>query len=198
VSFQSLFLPVPVMSGNNKRALVLTSGGIDSTACVKYYQDLGFKVEGFFVDYGQKSRLKERESVQKIASFYNIDIKFLDVDVKQTFSLGEIKGRNGFLIMAAMLAKPDFRGLISLGIHAGVPYYDCSNTFAKKMSVLVTEYSNGQFNLDFPFLEWDKKMICFYCKDMKVPVHLTYSCENGDEPCGKCQSCLDRMALNVC
>jgi 7-cyano-7-deazaguanine synthase len=186
------------MSGNTKKALVLTSGGIDSTSCVKYYQDLGFDVEGFFVDYGQKSRLNEKESIKKIASFYKINIGFLTVNTGHVFTSGEIQGRNGFLIMAAILAKPDFKGIISLGIHAGVPYYDCSKTFARKMSVLVTEYSDGRINLDFPFIDWDKKMIYSYCKDMDVPIHLTHSCENGDEPCGKCQSCLDRKALNVC
>jgi len=185
------------MEKNEKKTLVLTSGGIDSSACIKYYQDLGFEVRGLFVDYGQKARLKEWECVQKIAAFYEIKIESLTLKHPGRISSGEIRGRNGFLIMAAMLANPDFSGLISLGIHAGVPYYDCSKSFANKMSILVTEYSDGRLKLDFPFVTWDKKMIFSYCNDMDVPVHLTYSCENGDEPCGRCQSCLDRSALNV-
>jgi len=185
------------MGGNFSRTLVLTSGGIDSTACIKYYQDLGFNVEGFFVDYGQRARLKEYESVTKIAAFYKIQYKTLTINNNLTLSSGEIRGRNGFLIMAALLANPDFTGLFSLGIHSGVPYYDCSKEFVKKMNVLVTEYSDGQITIDTPFIDWDKKMIVSYCRDAEVPIHLTYSCENGDEPCGKCLSCLDRRALNV-
>jgi 7-cyano-7-deazaguanine synthase len=185
------------MGNNKKKTLVLASGGIDSSACIKYYQDLGFEVRGVFVDYGQKARLKEWESAQKIAAFYKIKIESLIIKHPGRISSGEIRGRNGFLIMAAMLANPDFLGLISLGIHAGVPYYDCSKSFANKMSILVTEYSDGRLKLDFPFITWDKKMIFSYCKDMDVPIHLTYSCENGDDPCGSCQSCLDRSALNV-
>ena len=184
--------------GNNKnKALVLTSGGIDSTACIKYYQDLGFEVHGFFVDYGQGSRQKEWDSVKKIAAFYQIQIESLIIQNPRKIPSGEIRGRNGFLIMAMMLANPDFKGLVSLGIHSGVPYYDCSKLFANKIAILVTEYSDGRLKLDFPFIDWDKKMIYSYCKDMGVPVHLTHSCENSDEPCGKCQSCLDRSALNV-
>jgi 7-cyano-7-deazaguanine synthase len=185
------------MSESSKNVLILTSGGIDSTACVKFYQDLKFNVEGIFVDYGQKSQLKEQDSVNKIASFYKITIEYVTVRTGKVFGSGEIQGRNGFLIMTAMLAKPEFRGLIALGIHAGVPYYDCSKAFANRMNVLLTEYSDGRLKLDFPFIDWDKKMIFSYCKDLNVPIHLTYSCENGNEPCGKCPSCLDRRALNV-
>lgn len=185
------------MGGNCSRALVLTSGGIDSTACVKYYQDLGFDVEGFFVNYGQNALLKEYECVEKIATFYKIKYKTLTIQSSLNLPSGEIMGRNGFLIMAALLANPDFTGLLSLGIHSGVPYYDCSKEFVEKMNVIVTECSNGQIKIDTPFIDWDKKMIVSYCRDAGVPIHLTYSCETGDEPCGKCLSCLDRSALNV-
>jgi 7-cyano-7-deazaguanine synthase len=197
IFLNTFYIPVSVMSNNNNKALVLASGGIDSTACVKFYQDLGFEVQGFFIDYGQRARQKEWESVQKIAAFYKIEIKSMTVQNPSLVPLGEIKGRNAFLIMAAILSNPDFVGLISLGIHAGVPYYDCSKDFLKKTNVLVTDFSDGQIKIDAPFIDWDKKMIVSYCRDFGIPIHLTYSCENGDEPCGKCLSCLDRSALNV-
>jgi 7-cyano-7-deazaguanine synthase len=185
------------MGDNCSKAIVLTSGGIDSTACIKYYQDLNFQVQGFFVDYGQKARLKEKECVEKISTFYKIKHKILTITNHQNIPSGEIIGRNGFLIMAALLASPDFKGLFSLGIHSGVPYYDCSKKFVKTMNVILAEYSDGQIKIDTPFIDWDKKMIVTYCRDNRVPIHLTYSCENGNEPCGKCPSCLDRSALNV-
>src|SRR5208337_3225604 len=174
------------MVGNCSRVLVLISGGIDSTACINYYRDLGFNIEGFFVDYGQKARLKERDCVEKIAEYYKINYKTLTINNPAKLSSGEITGRNGFLIMAALLANPDFAGLFSLGIHSGVPYYDCSKDFIKKMNALMTEYSDGQIKIDAPFIDWDKKMIVSYCQDENVPVPLTHSCENGDEPCGTC------------
>ena len=186
------------MGGKSSRVLILISGGLDSTACIKYYQDLGFQVEGFFVDYGQKARLRECLSVGKIADYYKINSDTLTIHSTLNLSSGEIRARNGFLIMAALLAKPDFSGLLSLGIHSGVPYYDCSKEFIKKMNGIVTEYSDGQIKIDTPFIDWDKKMIVSYCRDSGVPIHLTYSCETGDEPCRKCLSCLDRSALNVC
>ena len=185
------------MGRNCLRALILISGGIDSTACIKYYQDLGFNVDGFFVNYGQKAHLKEYEAVKKISAFYEIAYTTLTLQDTLDISSGEILGRNGFLIMAALLANPNFSGLLVLGIHSGISYYDCSKEFIKKMNSIVMEYSNGQIKIDTPFIDWDKKMIVSYCRDTGVPLHLTYSCENGDDPCGKCLSCLDRSALNV-
>ncbi len=114
------------------------------------------------------------------------------------FTQGEIKGRNAFLVLGTLLAYPKFRGIFALGIHSGLPYYDCSEQFVKKINEILTGYTDGQVSLDTPFIHWDKKMIFEYCKDNDVPIHLTYSCENGsDEPCGMCRSCLDRRALNV-
>jgi 7-cyano-7-deazaguanine synthase len=185
------------MNFNKKRVLILTSGGIDSTACIKHYQDLGFSVRGFFIDYGQRSRLKEFESVKKIAAYYKIEIGSMVVQNPRNVPSGEIKYRNGFLIMTTLLANPEFSGLIALGIHSGVPYYDCSQDFINKMNILIENYSAGKIKIDVPFIDWDKKMIVSYCRDYNVPLHLTYSCENGNEPCGKCLSCLDRSALNV-
>jgi 7-cyano-7-deazaguanine synthase len=185
------------MARSKDQVLILTSGGIDSTACINFYQDLGFDIECFFIDYGQKSRIKERESVKKITKFYGTPLDILEINFNQEFSLGEQRGRNGFLIMTTIFAKSDFNGLLSLGLHAGVQYYDCSKRFVNKMDSLITEYFNGQIKIDLPFLEWDKKMIFSYCKDNFVPIDLTYSCENGDEPCGNCLSCRDRSALNA-
>ena len=179
-------------------ALILLSGGIDSTACVHYYRDQGFEVKGVFIDYGQKARKNEFKSANKIASHYGIELNRLAFTTSQMFTQGEIKGRNAFLVLGTLLAYPDFRGIIALGIHSGSPYYDCSESFAKKIDEILNGYTDGQVSLDTPFIHWDKKMIFEYCKDNDVPIPLTYSCENGsDPPCGNCLSCRDRRALDV-
>ncbi len=185
------------MSNIRNKVIVLSSGGIDSTACINYYLELKFEVQGFFIDYGQRARLKEWESAQKIADFYKIKTNSMTIQNQNPLPDGEIRGRNAFLIFAAILSNPNFSGLISLGIHTGVPYYDCSKEFLNTINKLVTEYSNGEIIVNAPFIDWDKKMIASYCRDFGVPLTLTYSCENGDEPCGKCLSCRDRSALNV-
>lgn len=179
-----------------ENCIVLFSGGIDSAACINYYLNQDFTVKPVFINYGQISAKYELQSAKKIVSFYDIDIKCLELKPTQNFSQGEIMGRNAFLILATLLYYPKFSGIISLGIHADVPYYDCSELFLGDTQRLLDGYTNGTVRLDAPFLHWNKMIIYEYCKKNHVPLDLTYSCENGTaEPCGVCSSCKDRRAL---
>lgn len=179
-------------------AIVLLSGGIDSTACIYYYINNGFNVNAVFIDYGQIASNKEFQSASNIAKHYKITLDYLIFENAQVFSQGEIKGRNAFLILAILINYPRFSGIISLGIHSGVSYYDCSETFLKDMQNILDGYTNGQVALDIPFIKWDKNMIYDYCKSKNIPIQLTYSCEkSADEPCGICDSCKDRRILDV-
>ena len=63
------------------KALVLLSGGIDSTVCLaialqKYKKE---DITGIFFNYGQKN-IKEIQSARNIASYY--DIKFIEEDIQ--------------------------------------------------------------------------------------------------------------------
>lgn len=186
------------MDANNINVLVLLSGGLDSTACIHYYLNQNFKVNAIFIDYGQKAKQKEFNSATLIADHYGVQIDCLKFSSMQDFSEGEIKGRNAFFVLAVLLAYPTNKGLISMGIHSGTPYYDCSELFIKNMNSILDGYTSGQVHLDIPFLKCDKRMIFNYCKDNEVPIELTYSCQNGtDPPCGVCSSCLDRGALDA-
>lgn len=181
-----------------KKVVVLLSGGIDSTACINYYLNQGFDVKAAFIDYGQISSKKEFQSAKNIAEYYKISLDRFIFKNSRIYSEGEIKGRNAFFILAVILKYSEFSGIISLGIHSDVHYYDCSKNFLKDIKRLLDGYTDGGVALDAPFLKWDKKMIYDYCKDNKIPIHLTYSCENGaDKPCGVCNSCKDRRTLNV-
>ena len=140
------------MRKKERSALILLSGGIDSTACVHYYLDQGFDLKGVFIDYGQKARKNELKSANKIVSHYEIELKRLTFTTPQMFTQGEIKGRNAFLVLGTLLAYPDFRGIVALGIHSGLPYYDCSESFVKKIEEILMGYTDGQVSLDTPFI----------------------------------------------
>lgn len=181
-----------------QNVIILLSGGIDSAACVHYYLKEKFSPEALFIGYGQAAMEKEYESAKKIASYYNIKLDVIKVEILNRFGQGEIKGRNAFFIMVCLMKYSTFSGLISLGIHAGVPYYDSTVEFVSDMKTLLDKYTDGRIRIDAPFLHWQKPMIYEYCKKNKVPIELTYSCELGKEPpCGQCRSCLDRKALDV-
>lgn len=187
------------VKGKRKQtSIVLLSGGIDSAACVHYYIDLYFEVNALFIDYGQNAGDNERQSAMRIAAYYNIKLDQVSLSSTKHFGPGEIRGRNAFLILVALLYYPQYKGIISLGIHSGTPYYDCSRQFIGDIKPIIDAYAGGEVSLDAPFLTWEKSAIYVYCKEKGVPVHLTYSCEDGSTPsCGKCRSCKDREALSV-
>jgi len=186
------------MAGKNRHALVLFSGGIDSTACLYYYLSEKFNVECIFVDYGQKSKKYELDSARKIAEYYNVPLKELRFCNSKNFHSGEIIGRNSFLIISTIMNVDNYCGILAMGLHEGTPYYDCSELFVNTMNNLLKGYLNGKILLDTPFIKWNKSMIVDYCIDKGIPLDLTYSCENGtNPPCGTCLSCLDRKELNV-
>lgn len=183
---------------STKTVLVLASGGVDSTACIHYYLSLGYDVKTHFVDYGQKAKSQEFECAKKVALHYGTEFVSIKCDLPNSYCEGEIVGRNSFLVLLVLMSNPNFNGIISLGIHSGVPYYDCSSIFVKEMNKIIEGYTDGRVRLDAPFMKWEKRMIYEYCKNEDIPVNFTYSCENGGKiPCGKCLSCLDRGTLNV-
>ncbi len=185
------------MVGREKHVLVLLSGGMDSAACVKYYLNMGFEVEGMFIDYGQAALAAEMKSASSIASHYDIHLDTVVCQLGHQYKEGEILGRNALFVLAALMHRSD-HGLIALGIHGGTPYYDCGDSFVVDINRVLAGYCSGSVAVDAPFLKWDKRAIYEFCRDHGVPLQLTHSCEVSDEPCGKCRSCLDRRALDAC
>ncbi len=179
------------------KVLVLSSGGIDSTATIKFYLNLGCYVESIFVDFGQVSRKKEYFAVKQITNFYKIKlIKVKTVFCEKNFSGGLIQGRNIFLLSTALMDFKYNSGILAIGIHAGTNYFDCSNEFIEQINSLIKKQSNELISIGSPFIQFNKLEIFKYCSDNGVPLHLTYSCELGlPQPCGKCLSCKDLKRL---
>ncbi len=179
-------------------SLVLMSGGMDSAACIHYYLESGFHVQGLFMDYGQLAGKHERQSAAKIAQHYDVLLDEVSLATGKSFGPGEVRGRNAFFIISALMARPSFIGLLALGIHGDTLYYDCGERFAGLMRDLVTDYTDGTVQLDFPFMQTDKRGVHDYCMEHHIPLALTYSCESGTfPPCKDCPSCKDRIALGL-
>ncbi len=181
-----------------KRVMVLASGGIDSTVCLFYYRELGYEVEAVFVDYGHPANSTEREHVSLLCEQFKIPLSLLNLSGTSMASGWEIRGRNAFLVFAALMAKPNFTGILSLGIHSGSSYYDCGQKFVNAIKNIINDYTQGTVQLDFPLLDMDKATIVQYSKLHRIPLELTYSCQvGGFPPCGRCPSCKDRLAIGL-
>lgn len=179
-----------------KYVLVLHSGGIDSTATIHFYKDLGFLVESIFVNFEQKSVKYEKRAVEKICDHYRINFQVIKIAGKKKFKAGNIRGRNLALLSAALMHSNFKSGVIAIGIHAGTDYVDCGEEFLRNVNKIFTQYTGGQVIAGAPFIKMSKIEIFQYCQLKRIPLNLTYSCENGVYPrCGKCKSCKELKKL---
>ena len=178
-----------------RKAAVLMSGGLDSSACAHLLVEQGHIVRGIFVDFGQAAREHENLAVARIADVLGISITTLHVG-SGGYGAGELVGRNAFLLMTAIFLGRVHEGLLAIGVHAGTPYYDCSAGFIDRLQTLAEEHTDGRLTVAAPFLDWTKCQIHEYIVKSGLPIDATYSCESGTTPpCGSCASCRDRRVL---
>ena len=111
--------------------------------------------------------------------------------------------RNGlFLSVAASIAIQEGCDTIWYGAHAddaaGDAYPDCTTEFIMGMSDAVWEGSGHTVNMEGPWANLNKAGVV--AEGIAVGMtqedfEHTWSCyEGGDEPCGKCGTCIDRKA----
>ena len=185
-----------ILTSEPTDVLVLLSGGVDSSACASFYKNLGFRVEGLFIDFAQLPAQLEYRAALRVSEQLGIALKRISLTGMPGLT-GKIRGRNAVMLTLALMFFPAKSGIIATGIHSGTPYEDCSEIFAESMQTVFDLYCNGCIKLGTPFLTWTKADIWNYAKGAGVPLHLTYSCEAGTvEPCGSCPSCKDIEALN--
>ncbi len=179
--------------------VVLVSGGVDSAACVDFFERQEYAVSGLHVTYGQPGARQEAAAAAAVADHYDIPLTLVRQVGARPKSDGELLGRNAFLLFTALMEIQSRPVIIALGVHSGTPYYDCTSSFLSTIQVVVDGQCDGRVRVVAPFLEWTKNEIWDYCTKHRVPVELTYSCEKGlDQPCGVCLSCRDWEALRVC
>ena len=213
------------------KALVLSSGGVDSTTALglavkKYGRE---NVIALSVFYGQKHDKEIRASIA-VADYYGVEHLFLDLSVifkdsnrsllrHSTEEIPEesyadqirktegekpvstyVPFRNGlFLSSAASIALSRDCSVIYYGVHAddsaGAAYPDCSPVFNNAMNEAIWEGSGHQLRIEAPFVNVSKADVVRMGLEIGVPYELTWSCyEGGEEPCGKCATCIDRAA----
>lgn len=202
-----------------KKALVVLSGGQDSTTCLwwaidKFGQE---NVSALTFDYGQRHRI-ELECAGQVASLAGVSQAELPIDTFAALggnSLTDIRidvegkpagdlpntfvpGRNlVFLTYAAAYAWPRGIGNIVTGVaqtdYSGYP--DCrAETIAalEKTICLGMEYD---FTIHTPLMNLSKKETVMLAKSLGAidAMAHTHTCYEGQRPpCGTCPSCLLR------
>lgn len=175
---------------------VLAGGGIDSTTCMYRLQSNGFLPRALHVDFGQRSAALEWQAVERVAAKLGIKADQVCIRSGVEFLSAEIPGRNAALIFLALMHLLPQERLICIGIHAGTPFVDSTQSFLVSLERLVAEQTDTRIGLIAPLVDLTKSEVLTLARSIGVPLWLTHSCQVGVVGgCGGCHSCLDRKAL---
>lgn len=202
------------------KAVVLLSGGLDSTTCLSIAVKEGYEVYPLSFDYGQKHNkeiLKSKEIVEyysikehKIIKTGNVggsaltdkDMNIPDFQGTSSIPITYVPARNIiFLSYAVGYAETIGAQVIYIGVNAvdysGYP--DCTPEFIEAFQNVIKAGTKGGINgkpieVFTPLMELSKAEIVKLACENNAPIHLTTSCYKGEEKaCGICDSCSLRL-----
>lgn len=207
---------------SNKPAIILLSGGIDSTtvlACISQYKK---RILALTFDYGQSLK-KEINFAKTNAKFYNADWKLIKIDmayarkcslinknvpIQENRTLNKIQSktptsyvpfRNGiFFSYAISIGESlDIEEIYAgcNGLNSGL-YPDDTKIFADYFKAAAYLGTNPKYEpkIYVPFANISKKEIVEIGKELQIDYNKTWSCyKNGKTHCNKCDSCKQRQ-----
>lgn len=207
---------------NDKRAVILVSGGMDSATAVYEAMERGYEPYFFHTSYGQETETKERECAELLGEhvdatdFLHVETRHLaligassltddDIDVEQAdlesdeIPTSYVPFRNANLLsMATSYAEANDCSAVFIGAHSEdfSGYPDCRPEFfeAFQRVIDVGTKPDTEIELIAPFVEWSKTEIAERGLDLDVPYEITWSCYRSEEPaCGTCDACAFRL-----
>ncbi len=200
-----------------ERALVLLSGGMDSTVCAAVAARDGYEVWTLSFDYGQRHRA-ELEAARAVADVYGIPpVRRRTLDLSRVFCGSALTGdaevpldrdtaemaagipatyvpaRNlVFLALATAVAEPLDAHHLFIGVNAldysGYP--DCRPEFVTAFEAAARLGTAAGVAIHTPLAHLTKAGIVQLGQAIGAPLHLTLTCYRGTVPaCGRCDAC---------
>lgn len=202
-----------------KKAVVLLSGGIDSTTTLYYAKKIGYKCYALIFDYNQRHK-KEIKSAIEIAKLSNSEYQIIKISIpwkgsalldkklqipdykkEKKIPITYVPGRNTIFLSFA-LSYAEVIGADSIFIGANSidfsGYPDCRARYFKafkKVAKLGTKagIEGRRIKIITPLIKKTKAEIIKMGKKLGAPLELTWSCYKGErKACGVCDSCVLR------
>lgn len=204
----------------NQDAIVLFSGGQDSTTCLYWAKREFRNVHSLCFTYGQR-HLQEVENARRLSKMANVEFDVLDTTVISHLAPNSltnkdilmdkekpgnsypntfVPGRNLlFLTFAATIAyAKDIRHIVtgvSEADYSGYP--DCRDTFIKSANATLNLAMDKQFVIHTPLMWRTKKEVWQLADELGVfelVKNETLTCYNGIQAkgCGECPACIIR------
>lgn len=203
---------------SNAKAIILLSGGLDSTTCLAYAKSKGFICHAISFNYGQRHSV-ELEAAKKIAKKFETEHSIFDLPIHQFGGSSLINhdlpipeqtqigipstyvpARNTiFLAIALGLAEATHAKHIFIGVSAidysGYPdcrpeYIQAFQTMANLATRSGTE--EGGITIHTPLIHLSKAETIRLGIELGVDYKLTVSCYQANskgQACGRCDSC---------
>jgi 7-cyano-7-deazaguanine synthase len=202
---------------NKEKAVVVFSGGQDSTTCLFWAKARYKEVIAVSFDYNQKHKL-ELECAKSICEKHQVEHHILDlsllnqlapnsltrVDIqvpkeapKEGLPNSFVDGRNMlFLTFVAVFAKQRGINTIVTGVSQSdfSGYPDCRDVFIKSLNVTLNLAMDYQFEVETPLM-WINKAETWKMADdlgvLDIVKNETLTCYNGviGNGCGECPAC---------
>lgn len=195
------------------KALLLLSGGQDSTTALAWAQHNFSEVETLSFDFGQTHKI-ELKSAKKIAEICNVKNTTLDITdnfsqiqkcsllecaksekASEKFPATFVPGRNLlFLTLASIIAYPKGIRDIIIGVsqvdYSGYP--DCREDFVHSAEKTISLAMDEKFRIHAPFLHMSKAdeiRMMQNLGEIELYQH-THTCYRGKRPpCKECDAC---------
>ncbi len=202
-----------------QKAIVVFSGGLDSTTLLYHLRDGGYEVKALSVNYGQRHRDRELGAAAAVCHKLGIEQRVLDLTSlvaflgrnsltdasmavpegpysQATIPMTTVPNRNMILLSVGIAwAVSLLFDAVAFGAHSGprTNYPDCSPGFADAMDRVAHECDEREISILAPFVTWDKGDIVRRGAELGVPFALTWSCyKGGPKHCSQCGTCIDR------
>jgi len=205
------------------KAIVILSGGMDSTTAAFIAKKQGFEIIPVHFNYSQRTEKRELKAFNDICDYlkidkekrYVIDLPFFKqigasalVDEKIEVPTDGIKPgipvtyvpfRNGiFLSIAAAVAEKEGAEAIYIGVveEDSSGYPDCTEEFIQNMQKAINSGTKPETHIEIktPLIHLKKEDIVKKAVEVGVPLELTWSCYKEEEKaCGVCDSCRLRL-----
>ena len=201
-------------------AVVLFSGGLDSSTCLAIARADGFSPHALSVRYGQRHEFELR-AADRVAHALRVPLKTVELDLRaiggsaltadiavpkeglsQGIPVTYVPARNTVLLGLALGFAETLQARdIYIGVNAidysGYP--DCRPAFIEAFEKLanVATAAGGPYAIHAPLLNLSKAEIVRLGTKLAVPYALTHSCYDPDaegRACGRCDSCRLRAA----
>lgn len=202
----------------SREAVLVYSGGIDSTTLLYFLRQEGYQVRALGIDYGQRHR-KELDSARRICQALGVEFRLADLSSLQPLLAGssltseEVPVPEGYytdqsmqitvvpnrnmLLLSVAIAWAISSGVrtVAYAAHAGdhAIYPDCRPEFVDALSQAAALCHYEPVEILRPFIHKTKEEIVRLGARLGVPFEETWSCYKGGRlHCGRCGTCTER------